>query len=268
MYYFIYDSFLTDRRHHRTMAAIETRLTDLGLSGRIGRLNAFTNARGLVRDETRKGARTIVVVGNDETVAKVVSGIGEADVTLGIIPVGQPNEIAKSLGIPEGEEACEVLSRRVTQKVDLGRVNGQLFLSEVRVPAAECQVEIERSYQGSDYRFQLQPQGPGCEVVVSNLRGFTTPALGTTKREPGDPQDGLLDALVVPSGRTFLNQVKNRLFASSLVPVTRLTVRSQQEDGFEAFVDTVKTKATEMVIEVAPARLKIITGRERVFGGA
>lgn len=258
MYYFIYDSFVRDRRYQRVLAAIETRLTDLGLSGRIGRLNAFTNARGLVRDETRRGAKTIVVVGNDETVAEVVSGIGEADVTLGIIPVGQPNEIARSLGIPEGEEACDVLSRRVTQKVDLGLVNGQLFLSEVRLPAGDFQVEVEGKYR-------LRPQTAGCEVVVSNLRGSGSPIFGSP-REPGDPQDGLLDAMVLPKSGGLIDSIRNRLVGSTLIPVKRLTVRGQE--AFEAYVDTVKTNATEMVIEVAPARLKVITGRERLFGSA
>ena len=88
MYFYIYDSFLHDKRFERDLAAIETRLTDLGVSGKIGRLTPFVSARGLVRDEARRGAQTVVVVGNDATVAKVVEGLGEEKVTLGIIPVG------------------------------------------------------------------------------------------------------------------------------------------------------------------------------------
>src|SRR5688572_24564667 len=137
MYYYLYDSFLADRKYERVLAAVETRLTDLGISGKIGRLTPFTNAKGLIRDEVRRGVQTIVVVGNDETVAKVVSGIDEAKLTLGFIPIGTPTSIARSLGIPEGAEACDVLSKRVTQKIDLGSVNGHLFLSQVRMSSAK-----------------------------------------------------------------------------------------------------------------------------------
>ena len=257
MYYFIYDSYLSDRRHERTLAAVETRLTDLGLSGRIGRLNAFTNARGLVRDETRRGAKTVVVVGNDETVAKVVSGIGQAEVTLGIIPVGPANEIARALGIPEGVESCDILSRRVTQKVDLGLINGQLFLSEVRVPAADYAVEIEGMYR-------VFPQTDGCEVVVSNMRGFGLLPTGSS-RQLGDPQDGVLDAMILPTkAARWFGSGREALQDSTVIPVKRMIIRGR--DVFDAYVDTAKMCAAEMVIEVAPDRLKIITGRERVFG--
>jgi diacylglycerol kinase family enzyme len=255
-YYFIYDNYLSDRRYERALAAVETRLTDLGLSGRIGRLNAFTNARGLVRDETRRGVKTIVVVGNDETVAKVVSGIGEADVTLGIIPVGQPNDIARALGIPEGVESCDILSRRVTQKVDLGRINGQLFLSEVRVPSADYAVEIEGKYR-------IFPQTEGCEVIVSNMRGFGLLPTGSS-RDLGNPQDGVLDAMIMPRPGRWFGGGKEGPRESTVIPVKQMIVRGNEP--FEAYVDTAKTSGAEMVIEVAPGRLKVITGRERVFG--
>ena len=37
------------------------------------------------------------------------------------------------------------------------------------------------------------------------------------------------------------------------------------ENPFDVFVDTVRISVKEMVIEVAPGRLKVITGKERVF---
>ena len=256
MYCYIYDSYLNDRKHGRVMAAIETRLTDLGLSGRIGRLNAFTNARGLVRDEIRRGVQTVVVVGNDQTVAKVVAGIGDGDITLGIIPVGQPDDIARSLGIPAGALACDVLSRRVTQRVDLGSLNGQPFLSEVRIPPADYVVEIEG-------RYRIFPQTKDCEVVVSNMRGLGGAVPNRSARDLGDPQDGVLDAMIMPvrSGG-WLSSLRGG--EPTLVPVRRMTVRG--DEPFEAMVDSVPVSGKEMVIEVLPDRLKVITGRDRVFG--
>ena len=97
------------------------------------------------------------------------------------------------------------------------------------------------------------------------MRGFASPVFGSS-REPGDPQDGLLDAMVLPKSGGLIDSVRSRLIGSTLIPVKRLTVKGKE--SFEAYVDTVKTNATEMVIEVAPARLKVITGRERLFGSA
>lgn len=257
MYYYIYDSFLTDRKHERVLAAIETRLTDLGITGKIGRLTPFTNARGLVRDETRRGVKTIVVVGNDETVAQVVGGIGDASITLGIIPVGASANIAQSLGIPSGAEACDVLSRRVTQQIDLGLINGQYFLSEVRLPPGNFTVEAEGS-------FRISSLVADSDIVISNLRGIDTAVAGQASiKEPGDPQDGCLDVLIVPRQGRMAKAFRGQAASATVIPLRKLTVKS--DEPFAVSVDGRKTTYNNVVIEIAPGRLKVITGKERLF---
>ncbi len=255
MYYYIYDSFVSDRKYDRVLAAIETRLTDLGISGKIGRLTPFTNARGLVRDETRRGVKTIVAVGNDETVAKVVGGLGDADVILGIIPVGEPSAVAESLGIPPGADACDILSQRLTQKIDLGRINGQYFLSQVRVPAGDYVVEG----QGS---FRISSPVTGCEIVVSNVRASDT-SFEMGGRRVGDPQDGLLDVLVLPRTGKLSGAFGAAAGGSSVFPLRKVTVSGAKP--VTVFVDSMKLESKSFVIEIAPGRLKVITGRERLF---
>ncbi len=256
MYYYIYDSFVADRKYDRVMAAVETRLTDLGISGKIGRLTPFTNARGLVRDETRRGVKTIVAVGNDETVAKVVGGLGEADVTLGIIPVGGPSAVAESLGIPPGAEACDILSQRLTQKIDLGRINGQYFLSLVRVPPGDYTVEGEGG-------FRISAPVVDSEIVISNVRGADT-AFEMNGRRVGDPQDGLLDVLVLPQAGKLAGAFRgNGADGSSVFPLRKLTI--SHASPVTVFVDSMKMESKQFAIEIAPGRLKVITGRERLF---
>ena len=94
------------------MKAVETRLTDFGIAGKIIRLQPFTNAEAVVEDELKRGATTVVIVGNDETFGHVLSRAATCDILFGFIPVGEANSIAKVLGIPVGMEGCEVLSRR------------------------------------------------------------------------------------------------------------------------------------------------------------
>jgi len=256
MYFYIYDSFLSGGKHERELAQVENRLTDLGISGKIGRLTAFTNARGIIRDETRRGTTTLVVVGNDETVSKVIGGLGDEKITLGIIPLGAPTYIAESLGIPYGVEACEVLSKRVTQKVDLGRVNGNYFLSDVRIPQGRVTIE-------SDGKFRVTSLIQDSEIIVSNLRSLQMASSDfEVSQQPGDPQDGMLDALIIPKTSGFFGFLRGPQ-ASSVIPVRRLNIVS--ENPIPILADGRLFTHNTVDIEVVPEKLKVITGRERCF---
>jgi len=256
MYFYIYDNYLSDKKYSRTLAAIETRLTDLGISGKIGRLSPFTSAKGLIRDEVRRGTETIVVVGNDETVSKAVEGIGDVEVTLGMIPVGAPTTIAESLGIPNGVEACDVLSKRLTQKIDLGRVNGRFFLSDVRIPSGRVIIE-------GDGQYRIVTPRTDCEVIVSNLRSGAMPQSAVeVANKPGDPMDGLLDAMIMPRTGGMLGFSK-RPSMPSIIPMRRMSIKS--EEAIDMYADGQAFSAKDFVIEVVPNTLKVITGRSRAF---
>lgn len=259
MYYYIYDGFLAEKKFEREIGSIETRLTDLGISGKIGRLSAFTNARGLIRDEAKRGAQTVVVVGNDETVAKVVEGIGDAKITLGIIPVGAPTAIARALGIPHGVEACDILSKRVTQKIDLGRVNGRYFLSQLRVMSIGGNVSIE-----SDGKYRVTALCPECEITISNIREAGAAPRDGEGYSAGDPMDGWLDALITPKSAGLGGMFRSRADkAASVIPLRRASITSTEP--IAAIADGRSFTNDVLSIDVVPDRLRIITGRERAF---
>jgi diacylglycerol kinase family enzyme len=207
----------------------------------------------------RRGVQTIVVVGNDETVAKVVSGIDEAKLTLGFIPIGTPTSIARSLGIPEGAEACDVLSKRVTQKIDLGSVNGHLFLSQVRMSSAKVVIEGEGKYR-------LTSLVEDCDLIVSNLRledSGEAPVADPGGYAVGDPMDGWLDALIAPRRQSFLSKLVRQGGGKTVVPLRRMSITSEEPITVEA--DGRQFSNNVVSIEIVPDRLKVITGRERVF---
>ena len=199
-----------------------------------------------------------MAVGNDDTLAKIVDGLGDAEVTLGIIPVGTPTEIATSLGIPEGIEACDVLSKRVTQKIDLGSVNGHLFLSQVRLPKGKITME-------GDGKYRISALTTDCETVVSNLR--REELLTVNERAclgPGNPKDGFLDALITPTPGRFKKMFQPRnACLSSVIPIKRLSLVS--DELITVYVDGKKVTSSKISIEVVPERLKVITGRDRLF---
>lgn len=72
-----------------------------------------------------------VAVGGDGTVNEVARGlINKGKGTLGIIPGGTGNDMAKSLGVPlNPKEALESLCRGLKREIDIGNVNGFNFLN-------------------------------------------------------------------------------------------------------------------------------------------
>jgi YegS/Rv2252/BmrU family lipid kinase len=74
----------------------------------------------------------IVAAGGDGTVSAVATAVAKAKRILGIIPTGTLNHFARDTGIPtEIDEAVEVIRAGRDQGVDVGTVNGHLFLNNV-----------------------------------------------------------------------------------------------------------------------------------------
>ena len=77
---------------------------------------------------------TLFIAGGDGTVNEAVNGLFEARaleaVAIGIVPFGTGNDFAAALGIPTGaEEALTVLLEGRAIRVDLGQVNGRVFVN-------------------------------------------------------------------------------------------------------------------------------------------
>jgi YegS/Rv2252/BmrU family lipid kinase len=87
-----------------------------------------------VTDQARRavdqGCRIAVAAGGDGTVNAVVSALVGTDVPLGILPVGTLNHFAKDLGIPlDLEQAVRLITQGVRRQVDVGEVNGAVFVN-------------------------------------------------------------------------------------------------------------------------------------------
>lgn len=251
MYQYIYDAALSDRRHQLLLTAIENRLTDLGIQGRIERLSLFKNVAQSLEDGVRRGTTTVVAVGSDDTVKKVMDAVAQFPVTMGVIPVGKPNRIARLLGVPEGLAACDVLSARLTQTLDIGRVNGHTFLAALSVPRGPVVLECE-----GRYRVTTPAHGP---VHVCNMTPLEE--LLDEDEEPfhtADPSDGMLEA-VIPPRRGILGARS----AKTVLNLRRLAIRADKP--FAMSVDGRRLTAARAEVDVLPARLKVIVGRNRLF---
>ena len=151
MHVYIYDDYLNKSKYKKTINRLEIRLTDLGLNGKIIRLGGIKNIKGTIQNEIKLGAKTIVAVGNNQTVNKIVGAIIDTDIygdfqkktLLGIIPIGDDNSVAASFGIKDKEEACNILLARRVEKIDLGLVGDHYFLNQATIPSLGTILEIE-----------------------------------------------------------------------------------------------------------------------------
>ena len=84
----------------------------------------------LTLDAIAAGATIIVAGGGDGTVNAVAGLLMDTEVTLGVLPFGTLNHFARDVGMPEAtEDALRVFSGGRVVDVDVGEVNGRIFLN-------------------------------------------------------------------------------------------------------------------------------------------
>lgn len=175
------------------------------------------DAEAMAERAVAQGYKTIVAAGGDGTVNEVVNGIGEADVTFGILPVGTMNVFALELGIPMNNlrKAWDVIETGDTREIDLPMGNDEYF---VQLAGVGLDAQVVRQTT-RDFKRMLGPMSyvvslaqvvagrppkltvidadgrkrNGCFVLVGNGRFYGGPLV--LFREAA-LDDGLLDVVV------------------------------------------------------------------------
>ncbi|MEK6337212.1 MAG: diacylglycerol kinase family protein [Acidobacteriota bacterium] len=84
----------------------------------------------LAREAVQADWKVIVAGGGDGTVNTIASAVVGSDKVLGVLPLGTLNHFAKDLGIPNDlESAARAIVAGHTTNVDIGEVNGRIFLN-------------------------------------------------------------------------------------------------------------------------------------------
>jgi diacylglycerol kinase family enzyme len=96
------------------------------------------------------GCRILVAGGGDGTVNALAGAVVGRDVRFGVLPLGTLNHFAKDLGIPlDIAAAVDVVLDGRAQPVDLGEVNGRIFLNNSSIGVYPSIVELRNRYGGS-----------------------------------------------------------------------------------------------------------------------
>ena len=244
MYCYVYDEALQDRRFERELAQIETRLTDLGIAGKIARLALFRNPAEVIRDEISGGVTTVVAVGNDTTLRRVLDAVGDTKTVVALLPIGPQGGMTELLGVPVGVSACDVLSARIVEELDLGEVNGKRFLQSVHIECPQFVV-----YHGSDYT--ITPQ----RKTSIEVRNFSAPDDAGIQ----SPVDGRL-SLILRVQKPGFFQKKTSL---GIIPFADMGIVCKENTI--ALVDGERMEAKDFIFRVIPKALRLVTGRGRKF---
>jgi len=84
----------------------------------------------IAKEAARSDYQTIVAAGGDGTISAVAAAISESGKTLGVLALGTLNHFSKDLNIPaELEESIRTIAENNTAEIDIGEVNGQIFIN-------------------------------------------------------------------------------------------------------------------------------------------
>lgn len=102
-------------------------------------------AKGAVGD----GFATVVAAGGDGTVATVAGQVADTGSRLGVVPLGTFNYFARGVGLPlDPAEAVAVIADGSERRLDIGDVNGRVFLNNASIGAyARILAEREQIYR-------------------------------------------------------------------------------------------------------------------------
>lgn len=259
MYFYIYDSFLNASKYRKVLERIEVRLGHFGIQGKIRRLNILHHQKEIIEESVRRGAKTIVFIGNDRGILQAIDVLAKHDVAVGLIPIGGEgeNRVARSLGIPLEVPACETLSRRTIARLDLGRIGLHHFLTTAEMYATTF------TCTGPKHAFSIQPTCGKTTLTVINLP--ISPLKNGEISLESSPRDGVLELMLRDATVSVgeLLHLTKRKGGVSIFPFQELAVT--EPAGAAVHLDGCRVVKLPAMITVAPQKLRMIVGRERTF---
>jgi len=296
MYYYIVDKPKYKSRYFdRLIRRISGRLMNLNIDGEFAQSSPIRTVKRLAQLGLEKKYQTIIVIGQDESFNQALQVIAGSETALGFIPLTRSSYIAQILGTSNILEACRVAASRKMETVDLARVSGKYFFSFLNLGFG---IKIARYVKSTginnlkkriniffdllkykapqvefecDGNFRIRCKLFMVQIVNSiNTKEFQDAPFMAS--QIFSPQDGFLNLIIVPKLSSFgrLKNAKSIFSGSfkslseiSLFKAKKITVTAPKTEF--AFADGVKIGKTPLQIDVAPKKLRVITGKERTF---
>ena len=286
-------------RAGKLLPEVRAFLQSQGVETAVALTKAAREATALAAEAAAAGFPVVIAMGGDGTGQEVGEGLvqgrpstnEQADATrLGVIPVGTGNDFAKMLSTTtDWRAACTRIAQGQPRRVDVGRVNGHLFLNNVGI-GFDAQVGIEAQkirwlrgqavYLAALVRnLLLSYRTPHVHVTLDEIeikQAITLLTIGNGRCSGGGfwltPQaeidDGLFDICLVQglSKLQILGFVPSAMRGTHITaePVRmsrtrRLTITSGEPLPVHADGEILYTDAHQLTVELLPAALGVLT---------
>jgi diacylglycerol kinase family enzyme len=112
-----------------------------------------------------RGDELLIVGGGDGTVAAAASAVAGTETRLAVLPLGTLNHFARDLGIPtELEEVAKLIASGSERRVDVGEMNGRVFINNSAIglyPLMVVDRDVQQKRLGRSKRLA---------VIVASIR--------------------------------------------------------------------------------------------------
>ena len=148
MILFILNSSSGNDECEAVKALIDERLTARGTEARVVLARTGAEMEWAARKGIAAGADAVVAGGGDGTISTVAGVLADSGMPLGVLPLGTLNHFAKDLGIPlKPADALDVILAGTATPVDVGEVNGKLFLNNSSLGLYARIVRLRERYE-------------------------------------------------------------------------------------------------------------------------
>lgn len=226
--------------------------------------------------------------GGDGTLNEVVSGVVEHDVTVGVIPAGTANDLARAVGISlDPPEAIARLSRGHAAEIDLLEIDGGEGWSAVAVGVGIDAATVARAEHdgeaiigrasyvlaavaklGEDIltRLRLEIDGGGWEgdALLVQIANCPNHGGGFTIAPGARVDDGVMDVVLIEAvGRARAVELIPLIYAGKHIgrpEVRRWSAREvtiTQPEAGPVLIDGEISEADTLHIHIAPGRLRL-----------
>jgi len=215
-----------------------------------------TEGRGHAYELARNAAQQcydiVVAIGGDGTVNETASGLVNSDTSLGIMPNGSGNGLARGLGIPISiRRAAKIITTGQTRSIDVGQIGEQYFFviaglgldamigkrfeeGKMRGPAPYYIAGVREFFRYHEPEYKIKFDGQTIRtralvVAIANTRQYGNNAIIAPNARP---DDGLLDlAIIEPTSFVSAMYYLPTLFTGRIdrAPFTRIYRATQFE---------------------------------------
>ena len=272
-------------RGAKARAAVRERLAASGaevqdLQGRDG-----DEALELARQAVDGGVEALVVIGGDGMVHLGVNAVAGSRTTLGIIPAGTGNDVARYFGIPRKDPvaAADVVVAGRTRQSDVAHSAGKYFTTvlsagfdaivneranEMTWPKGQMRYNLAtvaelRTFTPLQYTLDLDGATRRIEAMLVAVGNGPSFGGGLRITEGASLDDGLLDVVIIkPMGRFELVKTYPKLFKGTHTThpqyerhrVRKVTVASA---GITAYADGERFGPLPLTVECVPGALTV-----------